>query len=189
MRSSPTQGVASANTAARGSAPMARRSLPAPEATNSVQTLCHSSQELIFARCSQSASLTHPRKLSVQSGLVLSQRNGRHQVRHLADPDNSEQLIAWSWQLDFYREVECASHQSFAETFTSSGTALRPSSPAAFWLRNQQTHLSCVGSAKTLGNVPFRASPAGASIAYPSRPLGTKHEREGRDPGGNARTS
>ena len=39
------------------------------------------------------------------------------------------------------------------------------------------------------GNGPSRAYLAGASIAYPGRPLLTKHERKGRDPRGNARTA
>ena len=38
-------------------------------------------------------------------------------------------------------------------------------------------------------NGPSRPSPAGASIACPSRPLGTKYERKGRNLGGNARTA
>ena len=63
------------------------------------------------------------------------------------------------------------------------------SQPAAFRLRNKQKRLSYVESAKTLGNGPSRASPAGASIACPSRPLGTKHERERRDQRGNAGTA
>ena len=63
------------------------------------------------------------------------------------------------------------------------------SGPQRFWLRNLQKHLSYVGSAKTLGNGPPRASLAGACIAHPSRPLGTEDSRERRDLRGNAGTA
>ena len=100
-------------------------------------------------------------------------------MRHLADPDNSQILIAWCWQTDLFSEVEGTSHLSFAETFTSAGTAFRPSSPATFWLRNQQKHLMS-GPPR-----PWEMD----LHAHPGRPLGTKHERKGRDVRGNARTA
>ena len=61
--------------------------------------------------------------------------------------------------------------------------------PQHFWLRNKQKILSHVGSAKTLGGGRPYTTPAGPCIAYSSRPLGTDHERERRDPGGIARAA
>ena len=86
-----------------------------------------------------------------------------------------------------FSEEGCISHLFATETLTSANTALMPSSPAAFWLRNQQKQLSHVGSAKSVGSGPSRVSPASASSVCPSRPLFSKHERKGRDHGGNAR--
>ena len=57
---------------------------------------------------------------------------------HLADPDHSQLLIAWCWQMDLFCDVECTSHLFATVTFTSANTA-------AFWLRKQQQQLSYVG--------------------------------------------
>ena len=83
-----------------------------------------------------------------RSDWLSLRRNRRPRVRHLADLGNSQLLIAWSWHTDLFSEVECTSHLSFAETFTLTGTAFRPPSPAALWLSDEQKHLSYVGSVK-----------------------------------------
>ena len=44
-------------------------------------------------------SLAHSRKFLHQIRLALSQRNRSHRVRHPADPDHSQLLIAW-WKID-----------------------------------------------------------------------------------------
>ena len=95
--------------------------------------------------------------LSASDWVSLRGISGR--VRHLAA--NSQLLIAWSWHTDLFSEEKCAGHSIqaiFARSVLAQESAETPSH---------------VGSAKTLGNGPSRASPAGASIAYPGRPLVT----------------
>ena len=57
---------------------------------------------------------------------------------------------------------------------------------AALWLRDQQKHSSHVGTVETLGAGSSGTASEGARIAYPSRPLGTNHERKGCHLGGDA---
>ena len=77
--------------------------------------------------------------------------------------------------------MKCTSHLFVEETFTSAYTEHTPSSPATFWLRNQQKQLPHVGATETVGRGHTRASPASASIAYPGRRMLTKHERKGHN--------
>ena len=120
-------------------------------------------QELIFAHPIEEISSTNP------TG-SLSQRNHRHRVRHLADPDHSQLLIAWCWQMDLFRDVECTSHLFATVTFTSANTALVSSTLAAFWPRKQQQQLSYVGSGQTVGSGHTGATSTNASTAYTGLP-------------------
>ena len=116
------------------------------------------------------------------------QRNRRHRVRHLADPDHGQLLIAWCWQMDLFRDdVECTSHLFATVTFTSAHTALMSSTLAAFWLRKQQQQLSYVGAGQTVGSGHTRATSTSASTAYPSCPVVSKHERKRHHPRGDGR--
>ena len=104
---------------------------------------------------STSASLTHPRKHSVPSRLALSQRNRRHRVRHLADPDNGQILIAWCWQTDLFSDVDQSS-------VLCRNIHLSRQNIQAIFARNvlaqESAETPYVASAKTLGNGPSRTS-------------------------------
>ena len=96
-------------------------------------------------------------------------------------------LIPSSWQFDLCSKVECTHHLFSTETVTSANTALMPSLPAAFWLRNQQQQLSYVGAGQTVGSGHTGATSTCANTAYPGCPVVTKHERKIYHPRGDCR--
>ena len=129
-------------------------------------------RELIFAHC------PHQPCSPIRGNFLyradrLSQRNCRHRVQHLADP-NITHPARWT-MLAFFplqkRSSQLAQHSDhLRQQRFGSGTS-------------RNTSLMS-GPPKPLGNGPSRASPAGASVAYPG--LVTKHGRERRDLRGNA---
>ena len=84
-----------------------------------------------------------------RSDWLSLRRNRRRRVRHLADLGNSQLLIAWCWQTDLFRVVECTSHLSLSRNIHLNSTQhschLRPQ---RFGSVNQQKQLSYVGPAK-----------------------------------------
>ena len=91
--------------------------------------------------------------------------------------ETSQSMSVWSAHTHLFRAVACAGHVFAVETFKSANRALRPSSCAALWFKNQQEKFSHVRTAKTAGSEYARATPTSAGITYPSCPVVTKRER------------
>ena len=131
-------------------------------------------------------SFAHPTKEMRTSSLRETAATACH---ILPIQDNSQQIIERCRQTDLFSEVWCTSHLPFAETFTLARKAVRLSSPAACWLKNQQKHPSYVGCPPNLQVTDSSRAAGGWSIACSGRPLDTQHETNERDPEGNARTA
>ena len=67
---------------------------------------------------------SHSWEFSHQIRLAFSQENRRHRVRHVADPDHGQLLIARWWPLNPSHDVQITSCLSATLTLTSSNTAL-----------------------------------------------------------------
>ena len=140
-------------------------------------------QELIFAHCPVPALPSHSWEFSHQIRLALSQGNRRHRVRHLADPDHGQLLIARWWPLNPSHDVQITSCLSATLTLTSSNTALISFTLAVLVQETVATVLLCRKPAK-----PWRLTHK--SEPFLSRqPLVAQHERTRHHPRGNGRTS
>ena len=134
------------------------------------------------------ASPSHSWELPHQNRLAFSQVNRTHRVRHLADPDHSQILIATWWSLNPPHDVQITSCLSATLTLTSASTALISSTLAAFWLREQLQQFSHVGASQVVGGGHTRATSSSASPACP-RTLVAQHERTRHYPRGNGRVT
>ena len=152
-------GAASANTPAEGAPrsagqPMksARHPSRRGETTNPTQTLCHSFRGSCFRRKSLitvRVSLAHP----TEGMRTISLRETADTACDILPiQDYSQKIIKKCRQSDVCSEVGCTGHLAFAETFTLARTAVRPASPAACGLRNQQKTSFFVGSTRPLGS-------------------------------------